>query len=131
MPDSHQGFLACPEKQLLVSCARTQVAAPVAEQICGLVAEKLDWEFVLEAATDNSVAPLLDSNLRGIAAGAAPTGVLDRLKAATRANTVRCLFLSAELHKILDLFQSAEILAIPYKGPILAEQAYGNLTLRE
>jgi len=131
MADSLQGFVACPEKQLLVSCARTHVAAPFEGQIRGLVVENLDWEFVLEAATDNSVSPLLNLNVQAIAADAVPIGVVEQLKAAARANTVRCLFLAGELHRILDLFQTAGILAIPYKGPVLAEQAYANLTLRD
>jgi hypothetical protein len=41
------------------------------------------------------------------------------------------LFLSAELIKILDLFRSQGIHAIPYKGPVLAVQAYDDVTLRE
>jgi hypothetical protein len=41
------------------------------------------------------------------------------------------LFLAAELTKILDLFASHGIQAIPYKGPVLAVQVYGDLTLRQ
>ncbi len=36
-----------------------------------------------------------------------------------------------ELQRILDIFKSHGITAIPYKGPVLAIQAYGNLAFRE
>jgi len=121
----------CAEKRLLVSCARTRVVPEIAERIRKIAAAPLDWDFVLSEATENSVGPLLDMNLRAVALESVPAGAMERLKIACRTSTVRCLFLAAELHKILDLFRTAGIVAIPYKGPVLAEQAYGNLTLRD
>jgi hypothetical protein len=121
----------CAEKQLLVSCARTRMAPEIAEQILKIAAGPLDWDFVLSEATENSVGPLLDLNLRAVAPERAPAAAMERLKITYRANTVRCLFLAAELHKILELFRAAGIVAIPYKGPVLAEQAYANVTLRD
>ena len=121
----------CAEKQLLVSCARTRMVPEIAEQIRKTIAGPLDWDFVLGEATENSVGPLLDLNLRAVAPDSVPAGAMERLKVTCRANAVRCLFLAAELHKILELFRAAGIVGIPYKGPVLAEQAYGNLTLRD
>src|SRR6201987_2640215 len=121
----------CAEKQLLVSCARTRMVPEIAERIRKIAAAPLDWDFVLSEATENSVGPLLDMNLRAVAPESVPAGAMERLKIACRANTVRCLFLAAELHKILEVFRTAGIVAIPYKGAVLAEQAYGNLTLRD
>jgi hypothetical protein len=121
----------CAEKQLLVSCARTRMVPEIAERIRKIAAAPLDWDFVLSEATENSVGPLLDMNLRAVAPETVPAGAMERLKIACRGNTVRCLFLGAELHKLLKLFRAAGIVAIPYKGPVLAEQAYGSLTLRD
>jgi Uncharacterised nucleotidyltransferase len=121
----------CAEKHLLVCCARTRIIPAIADRIREITRGSLDWDFVLSEATENSVGPLLDLNLRTVAPDSVPAAAMKRLKIACRANTVRCLFLSAELHKILEMFRSAGIMAIPYKGPVLAEQAYGNLTLRD
>jgi hypothetical protein len=131
MVRSEESYSGCAEKQLLVSCARTHIAPEVGERIREITAGPLDWDFVLGEATENSVGPLLEMNLRAGVPDAAPAAPLERLKITCRANTVRCLFLAAELHKILELFRTAGIVAIPYKGPVLAEQAYGNLTLRD
>ena len=121
----------CAEKQLLVCCARTRIIPAIADRIREITGGSLDWDFVLSEATENSVGPLLDLNLRTVAPDSVPAAATERLKIACRTNTVRCLFLAAELHKILEMFRSAGIMAIPYKGPVLAEQAYGNLTLRD
>ena len=131
MVRSEKSYSGCAEKQLLVSCARTHIAPEVEERIREITAGPLDWDFVLSEATENSVGPLLEMNLRVVVANAAPAAAMERLKVTCRANTVRCLFLAAELHKILELFRTTGIVAIPYKGPVLAEQAYGNLTLRD
>jgi hypothetical protein len=131
MVRSEESYAGCPEKQLLVSCARTTMVPEVAERIREITARPLDWDFVLSEATENSVGPLLEMNLRAVVPDAVPAAAMERLKISCRANTVRCLFLAAELHKVLELFRTAGIVAIPYKGPVLAEQAYGNLTLRD
>ena len=131
MGNSGRHPAVCHEKQLLLNCARTRIAPEIAERIRELAAGPLDWDFVLGEAIENSVGPLLDLNLRAFAPDSAPPAVMERLKIACRASTARCLFLAAELHKILDLFEAAGIAAIPYKGPVLAEQAYENLTLRD
>lgn len=121
----------CNEKELLICCARTRMTPAIAERIRDLVAQPLDRDCLLNAAAEHSVGPLLDRHLRSVVPDAVPQEEMERLKTATRANTVRSLFLTAELHKVLDLFQSKGIVSIPYKGPVLAEQAYGDLTLRD
>jgi hypothetical protein len=122
---------ACPEKELLARCARTRLDATSAKQISALLKGNLDWDYVFEQAEENSVTPLLGRQLQALPAGAVPLPVLERLKDACRANTIRCLFLTAELTKIFDLFNSRGIQAIAYKGPALAMQAYGDMTLRQ
>jgi hypothetical protein len=127
-PAKHE---VCPEKQLLLCCARTRMHTAVAEQIRKLVAQPIDWAYLLSEAAENSITPLLEKHLSTVAPAAVPHEYLVQLKAACRANTVRCLFLTAELNKILELFESNSIRSIPYKGPVIAQQAYGDIALRE
>lgn len=123
--------LPCPEKQLLVCCARTKTTPEIADTIRNILAGPLDWDYLLWEAEENSITPLLDRHLSAIAPGAAPPTAWEQLKKTCRANTVRCLYLTAELINILRLFQSQNIPVIPYKGPVLAAQAYGDVALRE
>ena len=120
-----------PEKQLLVCCARTKLTPAGATAIRQILQGPLDWEYLLWEAEENSITPLLERHLSAAAPGAGPAAAQEQLKKTCRANTVRCLYLTAELINILRLFQSQNIPAIPYKGPVLAAQAYGDIALRE
>src|SRR5271155_5533590 len=135
MPRTPNTNPPCAEKQLLVCCARTKMSAEVVERVREITSRPLNWEYLLDEAAAHSLGPLLDRHLRAMASNngisSIPSSALERLKVASRANTVRCLFLTAELHKIVDLFRSEGLVSIPYKGPVLAEQAYGDLTLRD
>jgi len=122
---------ACPEKQFLAYCAHSQLNPLLTEKIARLLERDLDWDYILNEAEENSITPLVSRQLHATATDRLPASAADRLKNACRANTIRCLFLSAELIKILDLFRSHGIHAIPYKGPVLAVQAYDDVTLRE
>ena len=73
----------------------------------------------------------MERHLTAIAANAIPVATSEQLKNTCRANTVRCLYLTADLLQILKLFREHEIPALPYKGPVLAAQAYGDVALRE
>src|SRR6202042_525320 len=54
-----------------------------------------------------------------------------RLEKTSRKNMARAIYLSHELTRILEIFESRGIQAIPYKGPVLAAQAYGDIALRQ
>ncbi len=122
---------ACPEKQFLAYCSHTYLDPSAAQQIARLLDSKLDWDYIANEAEENSITPLVGRQLQAMARDAVPAAVVERLKNACRANTIRCLFFSAELTKILELFRSQGLRSIPYKGPVLAVQAYGDVTLRE
>lgn len=96
-----------------------------------LVTQPLDWAYLLSEAAENSITPLLEKQLCAVVPEPIPPEYLSQLRNASRANTVRCLYMVAELNKILELFESHGIRSIPYKGPVLAQQAYGDITLRE
>ncbi len=122
---------ACLEKQLLAYCSRTSVDSAFKQKITKVLEANLNWDYLLDEAEENSVTPLLGRQLQTLARNIAPPAALERLKNACRANTIRCLFLAAELTEILNLFASRGIQAIPYKGPVLAVQVYGDVTLRQ
>jgi Uncharacterised nucleotidyltransferase len=75
--------------------------------------------------------PLLFWQLDAISPETMPSDILDELGAYFRANNIRNLSLRRELLRLLREFETRGIPVIPYKGPILAALAYGNLALRE
>ena len=48
-----------------------------------------------------------------------------------RTNSTRNLVLTAELLRLFNLFDQAEIPAISFKGPVLTQLLYGDFSLRE
>jgi Uncharacterised nucleotidyltransferase len=119
------------EKQLLVYCARTNVQASIAEKIRQLLNSPVDWDFLLGEAANHAVTPLLCRQLVTVAADLLDRARLQQLEETARGFALRNLVLSAELVKIMNAFQSEGLKAIPYKGPVLALQVYGDVALRE
>jgi hypothetical protein len=119
------------EKRLLAACVRAELRPEDGAAVRELAARPLDWDFVIAAAAENSVMPLLARQLAAHAADLVPAASLERIKAAARANTLRCLKLTGELLRVLTEFATRGIEAIPYKGPVLAALAYGDVAMRE
>jgi hypothetical protein len=122
---------ASAEKRLLVACARTEIDPGAEREIRELCAAPLDWEFVVNTSAVNSILPLVARNISAIASDLIPANHLERLTKGARANALRCLSLTAELIKVMDLLRGSGVQAMPYKGPVLAVDAYGDVALRE
>lgn len=95
-----------------------------------LCAGALDWDDVIATARRHGLNPLLYRHLSAIDPEHVPAARLSQLRAQFETNAVRNRLLGAELGKILALFEGHRILAIPYKGPVLAASVYGDLALR-
>ncbi|HEV3467739.1 MAG TPA: nucleotidyltransferase family protein [Pyrinomonadaceae bacterium] len=122
--------LARPEHRLLLLCARTRADAEAGEEIRRLVAGGPDWDYLYRLARRHAVLPLIYRRLRAAASNEMPPAQLRRLGDDFRANTARALYLTAELERVVSLFEAEGVPVIPYKGPALAAFAYGDLALR-
>ncbi|NRD76977.1 nucleotidyltransferase family protein [Bacillus sp. BRMEA1] len=88
----------------------------------------LDWDLFLKLAMHHRVYPLLYAkvkNLDGI-----PLEVLQTLKNKTKENTLQMLKLSAEIGQIGKVFENNQIPLLFIKGPVLAAELYGDISLR-
>ena len=118
------------EIELLILCARISIGPETTARINSIISQIQDWEYVVQAAIRHRVLPLLYQHLSRSFEQSVPEDVLKRLQRYYRANAERNLVVTAELLKVLSLFRNRGILAIPFKGPALAERVYGDLTLR-
>jgi hypothetical protein len=118
------------EHELLLCCARTTAAPEVIARIRELAAADVDWEYLFLCARRHAVVSLLYRQLDQHAADLVPHDQLGRLKKHYLENSARNTLLAAELCRLIELFSEAGIESIPYKGPVLARFAYGNLALR-
>lgn len=135
---TRDGFAPAPEAlpvsdefRLLLLCARTRVTPRQRELIQSLVCRELDWEFILGKAYWHSLTPLVYRTLNALCADLAPPQVLRQLESHYIASAKRNLALTAELIRVLRILESANISAVPYKGPALAALAYGDVALRK
>ena len=119
------------EYKLLLLCARTRMTEEIEEEIKSLVNPDIDWDQLLQLSTEHRLTPLLYWQLNSVCPDLVPSGVMESLKTYFNDNARKNLLLTGGLINILKLFESHKIQAIPYKGPILALQAYGNLAFRQ
>jgi hypothetical protein len=103
--------------KLLLDCART-------------VAGEVDWEYLFQLARRHSIVPLVYVHLERHAAELVPANVLAKFKKHYLENSARNTILAAELCRLINSFRDEGIEAIPYKGPVLAAFAYGDIALR-
>lgn len=118
------------EHELLLCCARTDASDRVAARIREIAVAKVDWEYLFLLARRHSIVPLLYRQLDQHASDLVPTEYLSQLKKHYLENVARNTVLTAELCSLITCFASSGIDAIPYKGPVLAQFAYGDLALR-
>jgi hypothetical protein len=119
------------EVEVLVCCARTHTDAKTLDRLGVLLEQELDWDFLIRTALTHGVLPLLYSNLHQCRHVAVPRPIWDQLHNHFRANIQHSFFLTAELLKLLKLFDKHGIPGIPFKGPVLAASAYQDVTLRQ
>jgi hypothetical protein len=120
-----------PESALLLTCARASLDEVQKKRIQDLVSGSLDWDLVLQLADRHGLQPLLHSHLNFVCPDAVPEQQRQHLRVAFQRVSALNILLTHELQKLLTLFADNEVQAVPYKGPVLALQLYGNVALRQ
>jgi hypothetical protein len=119
-----------PEAALLILAAR--VGSDFEDsRTTALIDLNIDWDYLLKAARDHGVIPLLYQHLEAGFREAVPPEVFEQLRDQALNNLRSNLALTRELFNLLELFAAHDIHAIPYKGPALAASAYGDIALRQ
>ncbi len=119
-----------PEIGLLLACAHAHFDLEHRKRIRALLQEDIDWAALLQLAIKHRTIPLLYKSLAASSPDPTPEEVTAQLQALFRANGVRNLALATELLKVLRHLQDNGVCAVPYRGPLLAEVVYGDLSLR-
>jgi len=101
------------------------------EELRAIVHQRPDWGGILAAADEHGVTPLICKRIDGPGAEEVEPGWRKRLREEWIRNSCRNLLLVSELVRVLAALEACDVSATPYKGPVLAEQAYGDLTLRQ
>jgi len=109
-----------PENQFILDCLRSYFQSDLELKV-DYSHSSLNWGLILESAGRNRVVPLLYMAL-------GPSQAPIALKKEFDINALQSLKLAAELRTVLAFL---DVPAIPFKGPLLAIQAYGNVSYRQ
>ncbi len=97
--------------------------------IAELAAEVSSWDAVVDGARRHGVLPTLycwlTENEERI-----PESAMKLARREFERNTFHCMANTAELLRVLQIFNGAGIEAIPFKGVVLSSSAYGDLKAR-
>jgi hypothetical protein len=118
-----------PEFQLLLYCARSQPASGPIKRLVDQSA--IDWRRLFALAEQHGVRPLLHQSLKAVCWDAVPPSVRLKLDGFCKSNAHKNLLLTGEVLRLLRRFNENEVPVVAFKGPLLAEAVYGDLSLRE
>lgn len=119
-----------PEWSLLrVACSEDD-SQKKPESLLGLLRQPMRWEVLWDLADRHGVQPLLSQALLSVGDSITPE-LRDPLRQSFQTNLHKALLLSRELIQIVDHLSTLRIEVMPYKGPVLAELAYGDIALRQ
>lgn len=113
----------------LLACAASPFTTGNAETIKTLGAE-LDWKALLNLAEQHGLIPVVYERVADLGSPI-PQEAMAQLKCAFEQNARQTLWLTKLLFTLNHLFKEHGIVALPYKGPVLAAMLYDNVTERE
>ncbi|HSE19585.1 MAG TPA: nucleotidyltransferase family protein [Pyrinomonadaceae bacterium] len=114
------------ENNLLLYSARRDTDR---DQLRSLATRELDWDYVITVAYAHGLLPLLQKHLSNT--DLVPAHVLSLLKRESVANSQNVLHLAGKQLKIYKLLKEQSIPVALFKGPLLAQMAYGEMSLRQ
>lgn len=118
--------------QLVVACARANLDASALKEVSQRVAAGgLDWKVVLQSAAGNGVQSLVYRALEQACPELLPEAFRRQMREIVHENAARSMILMRQLLRLLSTMHAQGIRAMPYKGPLLAQLAYGDLSLRK
>jgi len=113
---------------LLTACADQPDSIRLGHACSQLSGEQ--WNRLLDLAHEHGVTALLYAALTNIREDV-PSSVAHELEIRYTTNVHKSLLQARELIRVLTALQAAGVEAIPYKGLVLAELAYGDLAMRQ
>jgi len=119
------------EVELLLACSRSSIDAPQAERIRALLANELDWVYLIRFGSRHRLLPVVHRALGQVARDLVPRATFDALGRLCGSLGKASEDLLEEMFGLLEIFERQGIRAIPYKGPTLGYLAYGDPGARE
>lgn len=125
--------------QCIIACCQSKPTQKDIDLICSYLSQITNYESLITAASQHGVLPLVyktlkklsESNSSLLTPHSSLENILTELKAHYMSISRRNMLMSAELLRIMKLLEANNIEALAFKGPALAQMAYGNITMRQ
>lgn len=130
MPTQRSASNLAPEIDLILCCARRNLGLVHSARLRQTLQKPIDWPLLIDLADENGLLPLVCHHLAQFSEIMSADWIT-KLRETNRQSSLRALFLTGELLKILEKMSRLQIPALPYKGPVLAQMAYGTALLRQ
>jgi predicted O-linked N-acetylglucosamine transferase (SPINDLY family) len=119
-----------PEFRLLLACARLATSEGDEAAIRRLIAGGIDWTGFVRGAVDHGLTGLVGQTLARVAPEMVPEDMLDAFRLNIQQAGARNSVLLDELMRTTETLAKGGVETIPFRGPNLALEAYGDFGLR-
>jgi hypothetical protein len=116
------------EHQILISIARRDLDAHERNTLQVLLESPIDWDCLITTARQHALLPLLHKHANS---DRIPGHVRSILKRESVMNAQAVLFLTGKALEVQKLLNAHSIENALFKGPLLSELAYGEVSLRQ
>ena len=123
-------MLQSSEIELLLLCARPQLSDSAVSRVLVLLQQELDWPLIFRLAEDYRTIPQLAFHLHQHASERLASDVQTELQQHHRHSTQHNLVLAMEVLRLVDLISASGVSVVPFKGPVSAMLAYGDMAMR-
>ena len=120
------------EIKFLVACCQTDPSREDIETIASFIQHStFNIQHSIDLSRRHGILPLVYKTLSRDELRMTNDELLTSFRAAYQAIAQRNMMMSAELIRIMRLLEENGIEAVAFKGPVLAQMAYGDITLRQ
>jgi len=116
------------ERSLIL--AATRPSGHSREVVDRALRSEVDWECLIRLALRHRLAPPLLAVLTSADAGLVPEEILDALRFYCSVLREHSEQLRTQLFQLLDALDRRSVVAVPFKGPVLADLLYGDIAFR-
>ena len=120
-----------PEVEVLLCAASVTPLEERIDRLRALLAQDLDWEYLLAAAEHHCIPSLLYWHLSRAGLDRVSETAAAALKRSYTDIVQRNMLFVQELLHLVALLREASIPVVPYKGPLLAHALYDDLAQRQ
>jgi hypothetical protein len=120
-----------PEHEVILCIAGRELSAYQRAELRRLVGQPLNWDYLHAMAQAHGLSPLLQKHLSTVGSELVPGHFLARLKREAVANSQMVLHLIGKQLRVYKLFREHGIPVALFKGPLLSQIAYGEISLRQ